>query len=106
MEKTRQQYIQDFFETAHKVFRDLKNEADFPFKKHELSSSQLRLLFLVGHRLDGSTVKEVADYLGVTSGAVTQLIDELVKKGFVDRSEDLIDRRVIRVKLSKKTRAI
>ena len=106
MDKSRQQSIQGLFETAHKIFHGLRNETGFPFKRHQLSGSQLRIVFLVAHQPNGLTVKEIAENLEVTSGAVTQLIDELVKKEFVTRSEDKTDRRIIRVALSKKTQAI
>ena len=106
MEKTRQENIQDFFEATHKVFHDLKGEVGFPFKQHGLNGSQIRIMFLLSHHHDGVNVKDIAQRLNVTSGAITQIIDELVKKDFVNRTEDLNDRRVIRISLSKKTRTI
>jgi DNA-binding MarR family transcriptional regulator len=38
-------------------------------------------------------VSEVAEHLGVTSAAASQMLDRLFKEGFVDRSEDPEDRR-------------
>jgi len=106
MQKTRQENIEMFFDTIHKVFHDLKNEVGFPFKKHNLSGPQIRIIFLTSHSKNGVAVKDIAQKLNVTSGAITQIIDELVKNGFVIRLEDKVDRRVIRIKLSKKTQAI
>jgi DNA-binding MarR family transcriptional regulator len=47
------------------------------------------------------SVKELAEVLSVTSGAVTQFVDALVEKGLVRREEDHDDRRLLRIKLTE-----
>jgi DNA-binding MarR family transcriptional regulator len=46
-------------------------------------------------------VKDIAKFLNVTKGAVTQFIDALVKKNLVKREEDASDRRLQRVRLTE-----
>ena len=50
------------------------------------------------------SVKEVAQTLHVSSSATTQLVDGLVKSGYVKREEDAKDRRTVVLSLSQKTK--
>jgi MarR family 2-MHQ and catechol resistance regulon transcriptional repressor len=47
---------------------------------------------------------EVAQGLAITSGAVTQLVDELVKKKYLTRESTAEDRRRLALKISQKCR--
>lgn len=51
-----------------------------------------------------ASVKEIAKGLSITSSAATQLTDGLVKKGFVLRTQNKDDRRIITLTLSEQTR--
>ena len=42
---------------------------------------------------DGATVTELAAHLGVTKQAASQLVDELVRKGYVERRAHPVDAR-------------
>ncbi len=46
------------------------------------------------------SVKELAEFTGVTPGAITQFVDALVEKGLVSREGDPLDRRVVRLKVT------
>jgi DNA-binding MarR family transcriptional regulator len=50
----------------------------------------------------GATVREVADHLGVTKQAASQLVDELLKKGYVARRPHPTDARARLVVLTDK----
>ncbi len=50
------------------------------------------------------TLKDVARTFSITSSAATQLVDGLVKSGYVTRTMDPHDRRAIALDLSAKTR--
>ena len=52
-----------------------------------------------------STVKEVAQALVISSSAATQLVDGLVKSGYLLRETPPHDRRTTVLTLSKKTKA-
>ena len=52
-------------------------------------------------KTNGCSVKEIAERLGVTQGAASQIIDKLVRKGPLERVPDEKDRRCVRITLSK-----
>lgn len=51
---------------------------------------------------DGSTMRELKDRLNLAFSTTTENVDRLVKDKMVIRINDLKDRRVVRVKLTKK----
>jgi len=67
-----------------------------------LTASQHQLLLAVrGHRDDlGPTISQVADYLLVRHHSAVELVDRTEKAGFVTRSRDPEDQRVVRLHLS------
>ena len=72
-----------------------------PAGLHHITAAQWGALFLMnGH--DGHTVKDISKSLGVTSSAATQVLDGLVKGGYVVRASDPADRRHVLLTLSKK----
>ncbi len=67
----------------------------------ELSLTQIKLL----HHLEGArplTLKQAAELVGVSFPAASRLVDDLVRRGFVDRQEDVEDRRMKRVELTER----
>ncbi|MFI1724230.1 MarR family winged helix-turn-helix transcriptional regulator [Streptomyces sp. NPDC020489] len=50
---------------------------------------------------DGATVTELAAHLGVTKQAASQLVDELVRKGYVERRPHPVDARARLVVLTE-----
>ena len=65
-----------------------------------LSPPHLNLLFAIAHQPKGASVKDLAEFTGVTPGAITQFVDVLVEKGLVMREGDTVDRRVVRLKIT------
>ena len=66
----------------------------------ELSLTQLKLL---GHLADVSepiSLKEAAEFVHVSLPAASRLVEDLVRRGFVERNEDAEDRRMKRVALT------
>lgn len=59
------------------------------------------LIRLAGHDEEGhSSVKQVAEELGVSLPSASRAVDDLVKRGLASRDEDPDDRRVRRVSLT------
>jgi DNA-binding MarR family transcriptional regulator len=73
------------------------------WQKIGLSHSQVGMLFMIHHRKDAN-VKQIAEHLGVTKSAITQLLDPLASKVFIERQNDPDDRRIVRFKLTEKGR--
>ena len=70
-----------------------------------LSMSQFGVLFHLS-RMRSCGVTDLGDHLGVTSAAVSQMLERLVKQGLILRSEDPHDRRVKQIVLTDKGRQI
>ena len=68
-------------------------------KEHGFSMSQLGALMHIS-RKGVSGIADIGDDLGVTSAAVSQLIERLVRQALIERTEDPDDRRAKRIELS------
>lgn len=69
--------------------------------KDRITISQLLVLEQLHNRAE-SKMKDLADFMNVTTAAMTGIIDRLVREGCVTRIFDPNDRRIIRVKLTSK----
>ncbi len=68
---------------------------------HDLSVAEMHTLEGIG-LYNSRTMSETAATLEVTTGTLTVAVDRLVRKGYVERHRDLIDRRVVRIQLTKR----
>ena len=68
-------------------------------RQSALSLSQTNSLFRLYHH-GASPVNDLADHLGITMAAVSQLLAPLEETGLIVRSEDPDDRRVKRIALT------
>jgi DNA-binding MarR family transcriptional regulator len=72
----------------------------------ELTLTQIKLL----HHLEDAerelTLKEGAELVHVSLPAASRMVDELVRRGFVHRHEDVADRRMKRVNITDAGRAV
>jgi DNA-binding MarR family transcriptional regulator len=86
--------------------RVLDSHRRFPFGELDLSRSQVEALFLVAHSGDAVTPGRLAEELGVTRGAVTQLVAGLLDAGLVEQQRDAADarRRVLVLSAASRTR--
>ena len=73
--------------------RSIAPERRTPFEGVDLTVSQLSVLFLLAHARRAVTPGEVASTLGITRGAVTQLVDGLRAAGLVESVSNPDDRR-------------
>lgn len=55
---------------------------------------------------EGCSIKEIAEKLRITSGAVSQIVDKVVHEGLVERIADSNDRRSVKITLSAEGRAL
>lgn len=55
---------------------------------------------------DRRTMSEIAKKLRITAGTLTVAVQNLVKKGYVERFRDENDRRVVKIGLTKKGRVL
>ena len=95
---TLQEWIEVFMQ------RSMRNFVGYA-RANGLSMSQLGALFQM-HRRESSGVTDLADKLGLTSSAASQLLERLVQQGLILRSEDPGDRRAKQLVLTDKGRQI
>jgi DNA-binding MarR family transcriptional regulator len=67
----------------------------------DLSFSQMKALHYV-HGEEDLSVKALGETLGLSLAAMSRAADELVQRGLMDRTEDPADRRIKRLRLTKK----
>jgi DNA-binding MarR family transcriptional regulator len=72
----------------------------------ELSFTQIKVLCAMDLDGEDRSVKGLADSMKVSLPAMSRAIDGLYERGFVDRQEHPLDRRMKRVRLTEPGRAI
>jgi len=68
-------------------------------RKSNLSMAQLKVLYFIS-RNPGTSLSQAADDLSVTRASASDLIDRLVKRGYVCRVEDPQERRKVLLSLT------
>jgi DNA-binding MarR family transcriptional regulator len=72
----------------------------------ELSLTQIKLLHHLEDTSHELSLKEGAGLVHVSLPAASRMVDDLVRRGFVERNEDHEDRRMKRVRLTDSGRAV
>jgi len=99
----RKEQIEELLENIQAFKRKIFFGIDCNKKNGHITASQ----WLVLRHLckgEGSTLKEVALALSITSSAATQLVDALVQKGYIIRKIGADDKRELKLMLSNKTK--
>jgi DNA-binding MarR family transcriptional regulator len=99
MNTPREDLLQTLVQRMMSIMRHVRHPGPPPGEP-PLSPPQVTLLFAITHNPKGASVKELAEFSGVTPGAITQFVDALVEKGLVMREGDPVDRRVVRLKVT------
>ena len=107
MEKNSQALAQDLLQ----IFSQFKrSKGQHPFSKLGIKPSEFILLNLLlkdcAHASAGMRVTEISGMLDITPGGVTHTINSLEKGGFIERSADPSDRRIVLVRATEKSQAI
>lgn len=89
---TRAESLARVIERMAIVTREVNARGAYPFKALGLGRASMNLLFSLA-RSDGARVAELAERLGITSGAVTQTVDALREAGLVTSEVSPDDRR-------------
>ncbi len=97
--RTREDLLQALIERLNMVMRMTRprNEGQPP----PLSPPHMHIFFSIAMDKEGKSVKELAEISGVTPGAISQFVNNLVKNGMVQREIDPRDRRVVRLKATE-----
>lgn len=98
---TREQLIEGILHSLHPIHNQIKVKAVHLGRQNHITHSQWFILKIIEH-YKGRSIKDIAETLGMSSSAATQLVEALVQEGLVTRQEDLKDRRAVRLELSQK----
>lgn len=106
VEVDRSALMRDMYALASYLMRSSNLGAFNTIADLELSFTQIKAMCTMdldsGHR----SVKALAQSLKVSLPAMSRAIDGLYERGFVDRQEDPLDRRMKRVRLTESGRAV
>jgi len=94
--------VQEIIENLAKCQRPGLNSG---WKSSGLSHAQLGLLYMLFYHRELSP-KDIADYMGISKSAVSQLVEPLTDKDLLQRRNDQHDRRVVKLSLSPKGKKI
>lgn len=72
----------------------------------DVTMSQTKLLQRLEHADGELTLKQAAEMLLLSLPAVSRAVDDLVRRGMVERHEDVEDRRMKRIRLTETGRAL
>ena len=86
------------------MHRSMRNFVRF-VKDERMSMGQMSVLMRL-HYEGACGVSDIADQLGVTSAAASQMIDRLAHLGLVERTEDPNDRRAKQLTVTPKGQAL
>ncbi len=92
-------------EAVVRLGRELRAVRRSPFGGLRLTASQIDALFLVAHAPGPVSPGTLAGWLGITPGAVTQLVDGLCELDLVERSRSSEDARLRLLQLTDEARA-
>ncbi len=88
-----------------KAFQALLPHAAQSIERTELGDSDFRILEVLLHK-GPLPVNSIGPKVWLTPGSISVAVDRLVRKGLVSRKDDPNDRRVRRVQLTPKGRAL
>ncbi len=77
---------------------------DFDYSRFGFSKAVLMILFGLRYRSKGKSLKmsELESHSGLKKSTLSESVDLLVRNGYIERKRSEKDRRVVRVKLTKK----
>lgn len=92
--------IEEFITASHEIKRLVDKKSDISYEDRNVSKLQF---FTLNHILKtpGITVGKLAERLFLSSGAIAQLIERLVYKGWIYKEVDENDKRVFHLYLSE-----
>ena len=94
-----------FSETLHAWAHTFMRHSFHDFKQYMdasgLTTSQANALLRLYHS-GACGVSDIGDHVGISNAAASQMVEQLVQMGLVERTENLDDRRVKRLSLTEK----
>ena len=99
MDSERKKLLEQIMTSMSELHRCFATARDGFLAQFKLSRAQMELLLSLKH--GKRTIGDLAKNFSITSSAVSQMVDQLERKGLVERNSDPQDRRVTHIKLAK-----
>jgi DNA-binding MarR family transcriptional regulator len=93
---SRTEDLQAVMDIGRRIYAAMDRLDDLMARELGVNRSDLRCLYHLNHR-GASTPSEIAAATGLTSGAVTALLDRLERQGLIGRRQDCSDRRSVTI---------
>ncbi|KOO43445.1 MarR family winged helix-turn-helix transcriptional regulator [Priestia koreensis] len=103
MEK--EQLMIDLWRQLLRVNREFKQALQHMNEHTAISNSGIAIIFKLENE-EKMKMNEIADYLGITLGSATSMIDKLEKHDIVERTRSKEDRRIVSVQLTERGREV
>lgn len=95
----REELLSQIFQTMGTMKRTMHGRVHHLVPHLDISRSQLEILMAI-HHMQPISAAELAKHLSLTPGAVSQLVDSLIRLDMLSRTPDPADRRTQILKLS------
>ncbi|MEK7075393.1 MAG: MarR family transcriptional regulator [Patescibacteria group bacterium] len=100
MKYNREEQVKVFFEEMAKLQRLMFSKKDSFLTKYKLSRPQMVVMYFISEG-GSKTIKDIAEIMNISSSAATQMIEGLVRNGFLERVVHPTDRRSVQISMSK-----
>ncbi len=104
MALNRKKIIENIIEKIYSLRHKIMSELHAMFKEMGITHTQMMVLRIIKNN-ENMHLKEIAAILGISSSAATQIVNGLVKKGYLMRKRNQLDRRILKLTFTDKALA-
>lgn len=101
--KIKEEERHDYIISFRKVKKFYKKFIDNEMKKFDLSQNEIEIITYLNRNPEKNTAKDIVEYLGLSKGMISRNIDILLSKGIIEPKKDNIDKRIIRLYITRES---
>ena len=103
---TPEQFAAELLELWSLMMRGNGSQVYAVFEELDVTLTQIKTLHALDAGIDQPSVKQCAEQLGLSLAGTSRTVDHLLRRGWVERTEDEHDRRVKRLTITDEGRAV
>lgn len=92
-----------YFRKAKKLY---KSYVEKELKEFGLSQIEIEIIAYLNRYSKNNTAKEIVEYLSLSKGMISRTLDSLIAKEIIELQKDKVDKRVLRLKLTDKSKEL